>query len=67
MCDTLGADMESPQCRAMRAHVMTCPNCTAYLASLRKTVDLYASYPLPKLSAKATSELLRSCRALKKK
>jgi hypothetical protein len=67
MCDTLGADMNSPECRAMRAHVTQCPNCTAYLASLRKTVQLYESYPSPRLSAKAKAELLRSFKAQKKK
>jgi hypothetical protein len=66
LCDTMGADMDSPECRAMRAHVTECANCTAYLASLKKTVQLYEAYPLPRLSARATKELLRSVKSAKK-
>jgi hypothetical protein len=60
MCDTLGADLGSPECEAMRAHVKDCPNCTAYLASLKSTVDLYGSYPTPKLTLRATKTLLKT-------
>jgi hypothetical protein len=60
MCDTLGADISSPQCQALRAHVKECPNCTAYLASLKTTVDLYGSYPTPKLTLRATKDLLKT-------
>lgn len=63
LCDTLGADMDSPECQAMRAHVSQCANCTAYLASLKKTVELYESYPLPPLSARTKAELMRSVKA----
>jgi hypothetical protein len=58
MCDTLGADLGSPECAAMRAHVKDCANCTAYLASLKTTVQLYESYPTPKLTVRATKNLL---------
>jgi hypothetical protein len=60
MCDTLGADIGSPECAAMRAHVAECPNCTAYLASLKTTVQLYESYPTPKLTLRATRILLKA-------
>ncbi|MGE5316327.1 MAG: hypothetical protein ACM3Q4_16655 [Acidobacteriota bacterium] len=66
MCDTLGADMNSPECQAMRAHVSQCANCSAYLASLQKTVQLYASYPLPPLPARATRDLLQSIKSGRK-
>ena len=66
LCDTLGADMESPQCQAMRAHVSQCANCSAYLASLKRTVELYEFYPLPALSPRAKAELLRSVKAASK-
>lgn len=66
MCDTLGADLGSPECQAMRAHVSTCPKCSAYLASLQKTVELYASYPTPKLPARAQAELLRAIKIRKR-
>ena len=66
MCGTLGADMDSPECRVMRAHVSGCANCQAYLDSLKKTVALYAWYPLPALPARAKADLLRSFKAVKK-
>jgi hypothetical protein len=60
MCDTLGADLQSPECEALRGHVKECPDCTAYLASLRTTVNLYGSYPTPKLTVRATKDLLKA-------
>lgn len=66
MCDTLGADLGSPECEAMRAHVSQCPDCEAYLASLQKTVALYTAYPAPKLPARAQAELLRSLKSKKR-
>jgi hypothetical protein len=60
MCDTLGADIMSPQCEALRVHVKECANCTAYLSSLETTVKLYDSYPTPKLTLRATKKLLKS-------
>ena len=65
MCDTLGADLGSPECQAMREHVGQCANCTAYLASLKTTVDLFAAYPSPKLPARAQAELLRALKSKK--
>ena len=43
----LDAELLSPACREIRRHLRQCPNCTAYLDSLKKTVLLYRRYPDP--------------------
>lgn len=45
--DTLDAELQSRACREIRKHLADCPNCTAYLDSLRKTVLLYKRFPDP--------------------
>ncbi len=46
ICDNLDADVNSPRCIEIRRHLAECPNCTAYLDSLKKTVALYRHYPI---------------------
>lgn len=43
---------------AIRKHLKDCPNCTAYLDSLKKTVMLYRCYPDPKIPMRTRQELL---------
>ena len=49
ICENLDADINSAQCREIRAHIAECDNCTAYLDSLKKTVYLYRAYPTPRV------------------
>lgn len=44
-------------CRQIRAHLRKCPNCTAYLDSLKKAVLLYQLVPSPHVSKKARERL----------
>ncbi len=48
VCGELDEHMDSPECRAIRKHLETCPNCTAYLNSLKKTVLIYQHIPNPR-------------------
>jgi hypothetical protein len=65
LCEELDERLDSASCRKIRRHLQECPNCAAYLDSLKKTVRLYASYPSPhvpalcrkRLSAALTMEL----------
>jgi len=41
ICDNLDEGLNSRRCREIRKHLKNCPNCTAYLDSLKKTVLLY--------------------------
>lgn len=57
ICAELDEHLDSPKCRAIKKHLETCPNCTANLDSLKKTLKLYREYPDPKLSDKCRKEL----------
>ncbi len=50
ICDNLDADVDSPRCIEIHRHLAECPDCSAYLASMKETVKLYRSYttgPVP--------------------
>ena len=49
ICDKLDSDLDSPRCRKIKEHIAECPNCCAYLDSLKKTIHLYKIYPDPKI------------------
>lgn len=52
ICDNLDEGLNSRRCREIRRHLKNCPNCTAYLDSLKKTVSLYKSVRNPRLGTK---------------
>jgi predicted anti-sigma-YlaC factor YlaD len=58
ICENLDADINSAQCREIRAHIAGCDNCTAYLDSLKKTVHLYRAYPTPRMPAQSHKKLI---------
>ncbi len=45
ICESLDEDLDTPRCRAIKAHIASCPNCRTYMASLKKTIRLYRSLP----------------------
>jgi hypothetical protein len=57
ICEELDTRLSSAKCRALKRHIQQCPNCTAYLDSLRKTITLYSSAPNPRLPGKVRKEL----------
>jgi hypothetical protein len=57
ICEDLDTKLTSAKCRALKSHLEKCPNCTAYLDSLRKTITLYASSPNLRIPEKARKEL----------
>jgi len=68
ICGELDEQVNSPRCREIKKHLESCPNCTAYLDSLKKTVRLYHDYPCPSLTPKRRKELftiLKMKKALK--
>ncbi|MCU0453597.1 MAG: zf-HC2 domain-containing protein [Bacteroidetes bacterium] len=58
ICDNLDSQLDTPKCRAIRKHIHECPNCYAYLDSVKKTVHLYRVEPAPYVSAKAHRKLM---------
>ncbi len=57
ICENLDADLDSPQCREIKRHIAGCPNCTALLDSLKKTVYLYRTLPIPTIPASSRRKL----------
>jgi anti-sigma factor RsiW len=60
LCDNLDADLSSPGCREIRKHLEQCPDCHAYLDSLKKTITLYRSAYVPGIRREAHRRLLQS-------
>jgi hypothetical protein len=44
ICTELGEDMNSDSCKALQEYVKTCPNCAAFVDSVKKTITLYKDY-----------------------
>lgn len=63
ICDNLDSELGTKRCREIRRHLKACPDCRAYLASLKSTVTLYRSLPAPPLSRAAHDRLLRALEA----
>jgi hypothetical protein len=57
ICEELDTRLSSAKCKALKRHIERCPNCTAYLDSLRKTITLYSATPNPRLPGKVRKEL----------
>ena len=50
ICENLDQGLDSPECREIKRHLEQCPDCLAYLDSLKKTVLLYRAMPSPPVS-----------------
>jgi len=50
LLDRLDQDIHTPPNLTLQRHLMRCPNCRAYLDTLKKTILLYQKYPLPEMS-----------------
>lgn len=57
VCENLTEGINSPRCRALKKHLAECPNCTAYLDSLRKTVHLFKTVGDPRLPGNVRKHL----------
>jgi hypothetical protein len=59
ICDELGEEMDSPNCRALQAYIKTCPNCAAFVDSVKKTIRLYQQYQ-PEYNAEKRQKLIKA-------
>ena len=57
ICENLDENLNSPQCKEIKAHFEECPDCQDYLESLKTTIKLYRSYPSPRLSSVAAKNI----------
>lgn len=44
VCESLGEDLNSPQCTAIKAHLDECDGCQNYFKSVEATIDFYRKY-----------------------
>lgn len=58
ICENLNQDLDSPRCRTIKKHIQTCPDCSAYLDSVTKTVQLYKTAPAPRIPPHVHNTLL---------
>jgi hypothetical protein len=64
ICDNLDEDINSERCRQIKQHLAECPDCSAYLLTLKKTIGLYRALPTPAIPATAHRELFKTVTAL---
>ncbi len=57
VCEYLDEQVDSPRCRQIRKHLQECPDCTAYLYGLKKTITLYRALPNPRVSQSTHNKL----------
>ena len=44
VCESLGEDLNSPKCAAIKAHLDECQGCQNYFKSVEATIDFYRKY-----------------------
>ncbi|MFQ5709836.1 MAG: hypothetical protein ACE5HO_20470 [bacterium] len=59
ICEELGEEMDSPACQALHEYIKTCPNCQAFVDSVKKTIKLYQDYS-PKYSSEIHKKLFKT-------
>jgi anti-sigma factor RsiW len=63
ICENLDENIHSARCRAIRRHLVSCPDCGAYLDSIKKTIALYKSIPTPKVPSAIHLKMLKALQA----
>ncbi len=67
ICTNLDANLNSARCRQIKKHIAECPDCGAYLDSLRKTIYLYREYPTPHIPRSVHRRLFKTIRTIEEK
>ena len=62
ICDNLDQRLGTRRCAEIKRHLGACPDCRAYLDSLKATVRLYRSLPSPPLPKGAHERLISALR-----
>jgi len=57
ICDNLDSELDQKKCREIKHHIKDCPNCYAYLDSMKKTIHLYRIEGSPSVPKRLRSEL----------
>lgn len=57
ICESLGEDLNSERCVAIKQHLDNCTNCKSYFESIKTTIELYKSYEV-ELPSNSHSKLM---------
>jgi anti-sigma factor RsiW len=57
VCENLDSEIDQKKCLEIKKHLTDCPNCYAYLDSIKKTIHLYKVEKTPSVTARARKEL----------
>ena len=57
ICEHLDTDLDRKRCREIKRHIKDCPNCYAYLDSMKKTIHLFKIEQSPSTPKRLRSEL----------
>jgi anti-sigma factor RsiW len=60
LCDNLGQEIDSPECREIHKHLESCEECRRSLEGLRRTVTLFQSAPAPSVSPAVHRRLIKA-------
>jgi predicted anti-sigma-YlaC factor YlaD len=44
ICESLGEDLDSPRCSAIKQHLDECEGCKSYFKTVELTIDYYKKY-----------------------
>ncbi len=59
ICESLGEELDSPRCVAIKDHLKGCSDCNEYFASVKSTISLYRHYTVP-LSEQSHENLFKT-------
>lgn len=57
ICEHLDTDLDRKRCHEIRQHIKDCPDCYAYLDSMKKTIHLYRIEKAPSVPKRVRSRL----------
>lgn len=58
ICESLGEDLNSPKCFAIKTHLNECQGCSNYFKTIEMTIDFYKKYNV-EMPQKAHQRLLK--------
>jgi predicted anti-sigma-YlaC factor YlaD len=59
ICESLGEELQSERCKAIRAHLDECRSCQQYFSSVEQTIGFYRKYEI-NLPEDAHGRLMKS-------
>ena len=58
LCEALDEDLNSPLCQTLKQHLAECPDCSLQLDTVKRTVEIYQSFPCSRVPGEVHQRLL---------